>query len=186
VTSRALLVVDVQNDFCEGGSLAVDGGSQVARRISDHLAAHGRDYDIVVATRDWHEDPGAHFSDDPDYRDSWPPHCVAGSAGARFHPGLDTSRIDMVVSKGRRSAAYSGFEGVAGDKSLAAILADAEVRQVDVCGLATDYCVRATALDAARLGHDVRVLAELCAGVAPDSTAAALAEMEAAGVEVSG
>jgi nicotinamidase/pyrazinamidase len=184
VTSRALLVVDVQNDFCEGGSLAVGGGSQVARRITDHLADHGDAYDIVVATRDWHEDPGTHFSDDPDYRDSWPPHCVAGTAGAQFHPDLDTSRIDVVVSKGQRSAAYSGFEGAVGGKSLATILADAEVRQVDICGLTTDYCVRATALDAARLGFDVRVLADLCAGVAPDSTAAALAEMETVGVEV--
>jgi nicotinamidase/pyrazinamidase len=183
VSGRALVVVDVQNDFCEGGSLAVAGGSAVAGRITTYLAEHGDDYDVIVATRDWHEDPGDHFSATPDYHDSWPPHCVAGSTGAEFHPALDTSRVDAVVSKGRHSAAYSGFEGVddAG-AGLADVLASREVEDVDVCGLATDYCVRATALDAAGLGLPTRVLLGLCAGVDPGTTSRALADLEAAGV----
>lgn len=185
MAGRALLIVDVQNDFCEGGSLPVEGGGEVARRISRHLADHKGEYDLVVATRCWHVDPGPHFSDTPDYRDSWPPHCVAGTPGAAFHPDLDTASVDVVVSKGERSAAYSGFEGHTDDgRALADVLAEREIDQVDVCGLATDHCVRATALDAARLGLSVRVLGDLCAGVAPDTTAAALEEMAAAGVEV--
>jgi len=184
MSARALVIVDVQNDFCEGGSLAVTGGAEVARRISDHLRAHAGDYAIVVATRDWHEAPGAHFSQAPDYRDSWPPHCVAGSPGAEFNPGLDTSRIDEVVSKGRHSAAYSGFEGAdAAGRDLESVLADAGVDEVDVCGLATDYCVRATALDAVERGLRTRLLLDLCAGVDPGTTAAAQAELAVAGVE---
>lgn len=184
MTGRALLIVDVQNDFCEGGSLAVAGGGAVAEAITAHLAAHGGDYDVVIATRDWHVDPGAHFSEAPDYRDSWPPHCVAGTRGAEFHPALDTRPIDEIVSKGEHSAAYSGFEGTAHGRTLAELLEEREIDRVDVCGLATDYCVEATALDAARLGFDVRVLTALCAGVAPDTTAAALDELAAAGAEL--
>jgi nicotinamidase/pyrazinamidase len=184
MSGRALLVVDVQNDFCEGGSLAVEGGAEVARRISGYLRDHGDEYDVVVATRDWHEDPGAHFSAAPDYRDSWPPHCVAGTTGAEFHAGLDTSRVDAVVSKGHRSAAYSGFEGCDDlEAELAVLLSRRGVDEVDVCGIATDYCVRATALDAAALGLRTRVLLDLCAGVGPDTTARALADLAAAGVD---
>ncbi|HVM64218.1 MAG TPA: isochorismatase family protein [Acidimicrobiales bacterium] len=183
MTGRALVVVDVQNDFCEGGSLAVEGGADVARRITRFLHAHRGDYDVVVATRDYHEDPGAHFSATPDYRDSWPPHCVAGTAGAEFHPELDTSAIDTTVSKGASSAAYSGFEGH--DEhgvGLAAVLQGHDIDEVDVCGLATDHCVRATAIDAAAQGMRTRVLLDLCAGVSPATTARATAELTAAGV----
>jgi nicotinamidase/pyrazinamidase len=181
----ALLVVDVQNDFCEGGSLAVAGGADVARRITALLHAEGGVYRPVIATRDWHLDPGPHFSDHPDFAQTWPVHCVAGTPGAAFHPALEVSLMGEVVSKGQRSAAYSGFEGVTEDgRSLAELLEDAGVRSVDVVGLATDHCVRATALDAARAGLETRVLVGLCAGVAPGTTAAALAEMRAAGVEV--
>src|SRR3954452_971290 len=109
--SRALIIVDVQNDFCEGGSLAVSGGAEVAAAISSYVAGHRRDYDHVVATRDFHLEPGDHFSEHPDYADSWPPHCVIGTPGADFHPNLDLAPIEAVFSKGERQAAYSGVEG---------------------------------------------------------------------------
>ncbi|HTN78125.1 MAG TPA: isochorismatase family protein [Acidimicrobiales bacterium] len=186
MSGRALLIVDVQNDFCEGGSLAVAGGADVARRITAYLNEHADDYAAIVATRDWHEDPGTHFSATPDYRDSWPPHCVPGTVGAQFHPALDVSRVSAVVSKGRHSAAYSGFEGDDAGQDLESILAESGVSAVDVCGLATDYCVRATALDAVRRGLDARVLLGLCAGVRAASTPEVVSELRAAGVEVDG
>lgn len=184
MAARALLVVDVQNDFCEGGTLAVAGGAEVAGRITRHLRVHGDTYRLVVATRDWHEDPGPHFSDEPDYRESWPVHCVAGTPGARFHPALDASRLDAILSKGRHSAAYSGFDARDAGSDLASVLARLGIRSLDVCGLATDHCVRATALDGLRLGYEVRVLTGLCAGVSRDTTAAALAELAGAGAEL--
>src|SRR5438067_7149775 len=149
--AKALIVVDVQNDFCEGGSLPVAGGAAVAARISEHIAAGG--YDHVVATRDYHVDPGAHFSPEPNFVDTWPVHCVAGTPGASFHPELDVSGVQAVFSKGRNAAAYSGFEGADRDGvSLADWLAGKDVDTVDVVGIATDHCVRATALDAVRAG----------------------------------
>lgn len=188
---RALVIVDVQNDFCEGGSLAVSGGAEVAGRILDHLADRGDRYDAVVATRDWHVDPGPHFSDDPDYVDSWPRHCVAGTDGARFHPALDPDgglarALDEVFSKGQRSPGYSGFEGrgLVSGRSLHDWLREHGIDGIDVVGLATDHCDRATALDGRELGYDVRLLTDLCAGVAPDSTRAAIDEMAAAGVQI--
>ena len=147
---RALIIVDVQNDFCEGGSLAVTGGAAVARAISEHVAGSG-DYGHVVATKDFHVDPGSHFSDHPDYAASWPPHCVAGTSGADFHPDLDTGAVQAVFLKGARAAAYSGFEGVdEAGTPLADWLRVRGVDEVDVVGIATDYCVHATAADAAR------------------------------------
>lgn len=184
---RALVVVDVQNDFCEGGSLAVAGGDAVVPKINALMAAgggSGTGYGHIVATKDYHVDPGGHFSDHPDFVDSWPPHCVAGSAGAEFHPDLDTTGIEAEFRKGAYAAAYSGFEGTADGVSLADWLRERGVDEVDVVGIATDYCVRATALDAARAGFVTRVLVDLTAGVAPGSTAAALDDMRAAGVEV--
>jgi nicotinamidase/pyrazinamidase len=179
VTS-GLVIVDVQNDFCEGGSLAVAGGAVVARRISDWL--HDHEYHVVVASRDHHIDPGSHFSPEPDYLDSWPPHCVVGTSGAELHPDLDTSTIEAVFDKGEHAAAYSAFEGRSDDLPLADYLKARNVDAIDVVGIATDHCVRATAVDAARLGFVVRVLGDLTAGVAPDSTATAIAEMRQAGV----
>jgi nicotinamidase/pyrazinamidase len=182
--ARALIVVDVQNDFCEGGSMGVAGGAEVAFRIGQRLhewaetpateRASVGDYAVVVATQDHHIDPGAHFSDDPDFVDSWPPHCVAGTDGAAFHPNLDPQPFDAVFTKGEHSAAYSGFEGLTPGRpgtpaaNLADWLRQHDVDAVDVCGIATDYCVKATALDAAREGFVTRVLLDLTAAVAPD------------------
>ena len=181
--SRALIVVDVQNDFCEGGSLAVSGGAAVASGISELLGSeHG--YDHVVATQDHHIDPGAHFSENPDYIDSWPVHCVAGTPGADFHPKLVNRPFEAVFTKGEYAAAYSGFEGAADGESLAEWLADHEVSEVDVVGIATDYCVRATALDAAAAGLKTRVLLDLTAAVAPGRLDATLADFADADVTV--
>jgi len=182
---RALIIVDVQNDFCEGGSLAVVGGGPVAAAITDHMAAHDDDYDAVVATRDHHRDPGAHFSADPDYESTWPPHCVAGTAGAGLHPVLDGLVLDARVRKGAYEAAYSGFEGRTEDgRALADVLRAGGVDSVDLVGIATDYCVRATALSALAEGFAVRVLEDCCAGVDPGGSRAALDELRAAGATV--
>jgi nicotinamidase/pyrazinamidase len=184
---RALIIVDVQNDFCEGGSLAVTGGAAVARAIGPRLAAGDGGYAHVVATKDYHIDPGSHFSDHPDYADTWPPHCVVGTAGAEFHPDLDTSAVETVFFKGAHAAAYSGFEGA---DEAGTLLADwlraRDVDEVDVAGIATDYCVRATARDAARGGFATRVLLDLTAGVAAESTTQAIEDLRAAGVEITG
>ena len=182
--TKALIVVDVQNDFCEGGSLAVAGGAAVAAAISAHLAS--TEYDHVVATRDYHVDPGAHFSAHPDFVDSWPVHCVRGTAGASFHPELDVSPVAAVFAKGAYAAAYSGFEGVSDGIGLSDWLRLRAVDTIEVVGIATDHCVRATALDAARLGFATIVRLELTAGVAPESVSTALEEMRAAGVELIG
>jgi nicotinamidase/pyrazinamidase len=181
---RALIIVDVQNDFCAGGSLAVTGGAELGFAINDYLAGRPG-YQHVVATKDNHIDPGDHFSDQPDFSTSWPPHCIAGSAGAEFHPDLDTSPIEAVFYKGAHEAAYSGFEGV--DESgtpLLDWLRQRGVDEVDLVGIATDHCVRRTAEDAVRAGLSTRVLVDLTAAVSPSSALAALAEMRTAGVEL--
>lgn len=183
---RTLIIVDVQNDFCEGGSVPVPGGAAVAPAINTHLA-DTPGYRYVVATQDFHIDPGDHFSDRPDYSSSWPPHCVAGSAGADFRPDLDTTRIDAVFRKGAYSAGYSGFEGVDEDGTpLLEWLRQRGVDDVDVVGIATDHCVRRTAEDAARAGLGTRVLVDLTAAAAADSAARALGEMRSAGIELVG
>ncbi|MER7900266.1 isochorismatase family protein [Streptomyces sp. NPDC096046] len=189
---RALIVVDVQNDFCEGGSLAVAGGADVAAAVTELIGqAAGSGYQHVVATRDHHIAPGGHFSTNPDYARSWPAHCVAGTEGVGFHPNfapaVASGSVDAVFDKGAYSAAYSGFEGI--DESgtpLADWLRSRDVTEVDVVGIATDHCVRATALDAAREGFRTQVLLDLTAGVAPESTERAVEEMRKAGVELSG
>jgi nicotinamidase/pyrazinamidase len=184
---RALVVVDVQNDFCEGGSLAVDGGAAAAAAISRFLAAQGGGYAHVVASRDYHIDPGGHFSATPDFSHSWPPHCVAGTPGAQFHPDFDTGKVEAVFSKGAHAPAYSAFEGADGAGTpLGTWLRERGVDELDVVGIATDYCVRATALDAATQGFATRVVLRLTAGVDPVTTAGALEQMRAAGVELAG
>ena len=183
---RALIIVDVQNDFCAGGSLAVTGGAALAPAINDYLAAEPG-YQHVVATQDFHIDPGDHFSDQPDYSSSWPPHCIVGSFGADFHPDLDTGPIEAVFRKGAYAAAYSGFEGVDENGTpLLDWLRQHDVDEVDVVGIATDHCVRCTAEDAVRAGLTTRVLIDLTAAVAADSAAEALAAMRTLGVALVG
>ncbi|MEV4940085.1 nicotinamidase [Streptomyces zaomyceticus] len=192
---RALIVVDVQNDFCEGGSLAVSGGADVAAAITDLVGqTAGTSYRHVVATRDHHVDPGGHFApagEEPDYVSSWPVHCVAGTEGVGFHPNfapaVASGAIDAVFDKGAYDAAYSGFEGHdENGMTLAEWLREREVTEVDVVGIATDHCVRATALDAAREGFRTHVLLDLTAGVAKATTDRALEELRTAGVELTG
>jgi nicotinamidase/pyrazinamidase len=179
---HALIVTDVQNDFCEGGSLAVVGGAETAKHITELLAEDR--FDVVVATKDTHVDPGGHFAEAPDYRDTWPPHCVAGTRGAEFHPDLH-GEFDAIFEKGHFTAAYSGFEGYAdGDGTLEDFLRQRGVTRVTVVGIATDHCVRLTALDAARAGFATTVDTRYTAGVLPETTRAALEEMRAAGIEI--
>ncbi|MCQ9367790.1 isochorismatase family protein [Brevibacterium sp. 50QC2O2] len=202
-TSRALLIVDVQNDFCEGGALGVAGGSAVAQDVAALLAAHRpRDfttgnsaqapYALIAASRDWHEagnDNGGHFAapdEAPDFSTTWPVHCVQGTSGADYHPALATAAIDVHVLKGMGVPAYSAFEGRTADgRGLTAVLHEAGVEAVDVVGIATDHCVRASVLDALAAGFSVRLLTGLIAGVAPETSAAALEEMRTAGALLS-
>ena len=190
MTKRALIIVDVQNDFCEGGSLPVTGGARVAAAITRHARQQAGEYAAVVATKDWHLDPGPHFAAEPDYVDSWPVHCLAGTPGADPHPDLDPSIVQAWFTKGEHAAAYSGFEGAtdAGGArvSLRRWLADRGIGAVDVVGIATDHCVRATALDAVAAELDTRVLVDLTVGVAPASTAAALTALREAGATLLG
>lgn len=182
--TKALIVVDVQNDFCEGGSLAVVGGAQVAADVAALIDSGS--YDTVVATRDHHIDPGAHFSENPDFVDSWPPHCVVGTAGGELHSPLSAPMFAEIFYKGEYAAAYSGFEGTsASGVGLGDWLRDAGVEAVDVCGIATDYCVRATALDAAAAGFAVTVLEGLTAAVSADNLPSVHSDFTAAGVSTS-
>ncbi len=180
---RALLVVDIQNDFTEGGALGVNGGAQVAKDVTAYLASHADDYDLVLASRDWHDadnDNGGHFAvaSVPNFVDTWPVHCVAGTAGAEYHPDLDTSRVDVHIKKGQGEPSYSMFEGVSDDgKTVAQILDEQGITEVDVVGIATDHCVRASALDALGAGQKVTVLTDLIAAVAPDTGEKALEEL---------
>jgi nicotinamidase/pyrazinamidase len=185
---RALLIVDVQNDFCEGGSLAVAGGAAVAGAVSAYLAGPNRArYGHIVASQDFHVDPGAHFSAQPDYFSSWPAHCVAETTGAHFHPDLDTSPIEEIFRKGRHAAAYSGFEGTSGaGQTLGDWLTSRSVTEVDIVGIATDYCVYATAADAVKAGFATTVLLNLTAGVDPETTSAAIEKLREAGVTLTG
>lgn len=187
--TRALFIVDVQNDFTEGGALGVDGGDAVAAAISRHLAEHAGEYAVVIASRDWHDpvgDNGGHFAaDEPDFVDTWPVHCVGGTYGAAYDDVFDTTRVTHHLKKGQGKPAYSLFEGVSDDGETAAAILDAHgIRDIDVVGIATDYCVRASALDALAAGRRVRVLTDLVAGVHPVSSDAALVEIAAAGAEL--
>ncbi|MCI2959646.1 isochorismatase family protein [Agromyces atrinae] len=186
--TRALFIIDVQNDFTEGGALGVDGGDAVAAGISRFLDAHADEYSLVVASRDWHDadnDNGGHFHESPDYVDTWPEHCVAGTDGAEYHPELSVDEVDVHVRKGQGEPAYSIFEGTDDSgATVAHILADRGIVDVDVVGIATDYCVRASALDGVSHGRHIRVFTDLVAGVAAESSDAALAEMAHAGVDI--
>lgn len=186
--SRALLIVDVQNDFTEGGALAVAGGDAVASAVSAFLDAHAAEYAVIVASRDWHDadgDNGGHFHENPDFVDTWPVHCVAGTEGADYDPLLETDAVTHHVHKGQGIPAYSMFEGVTEvGSTVGAVLTDAGVVSADVVGIATDHCVRASALDAIALGVRVRILTDLVAGVGAESSDAALAELAHAGAEL--
>ncbi|HEX5859120.1 MAG TPA: isochorismatase family protein [Microbacterium sp.] len=188
--TKALFIVDVQNDFTEGGALGVEGGDAVAAGITEYLRKHAGDYGLIVASRDWHDehhDNGGHFAGvaAPDFVETWPVHCVAGTPGAEYDPGLDTSAVTHHVKKGQGVPAYSLFEGVTDDgRSVAELLSERGILDVDVTGIATDYCVRASALDAIEHGRRVRILTDLVAGVAPESSDAALAELAHAGAEL--
>ncbi|MBF1647425.1 MAG: isochorismatase family protein [Rothia dentocariosa] len=203
--AKALIIVDVQNDFCAGGALATDRGAKVAALISEYVEDNHHRYEAVVATQDWHIDPGAHFSDTPDFVDSWPVHCVANTEGAEIHPNLDTDYIEAYFRKGRYEAAYSGFEGLQapeesvmtgehepgatlddeGPKTpLADWLDEHEIQDVDIVGIATDYCVLATAKDAVDAGYETRVLIDLTAPVHEDKLDEVIAEMEDEGITV--
>ncbi|HEU0205199.1 MAG TPA: isochorismatase family protein [Pseudolysinimonas sp.] len=188
--TRALFIIDVQNDFTEGGALAVEGGDAVAAGITAYLRAHPDRYDVVIASRDWHDaasSNGGHIALDaaPDFVDTWPVHCVAGTEGAQYDPGLDVDLIDIHIRKGQGRPAYSIFEGTSDDGlELPVVLDKLGVDDVDIVGIATDYCVRASALDAIAAGRHVRVIDDLVAGVAPESTIAALREVKAAGGEI--
>ena len=188
--TRALFIIDVQNDFTEGGALGVEGGAAVAAGVTDYLGAHRDDYAVVVASRDWHDadnDNGGHFATDadPDFVDTWPSHCIAGTPGAEYHPALDVSGVDVHIRKGQGIPAYSIFEGTddAG-ATITEVLTSHGITDVDIVGLATDYCVRASALDALEHGQHVRVLTDLVAGVAAQTSADALAELGHAGAVI--
>jgi nicotinamidase/pyrazinamidase len=186
---NALLVVDVQQDFVEGGSLGVTGGIVLAAHIAQHLRHFKEQYQYVVASRDLHENAPDHISDHPDFQNTWPPHCMVGTAGAAFVPTIQNlvreKLIQDVVTKGRDRAAYSAFEGV--DKRghpLLEVLKEHRIDHIDVCGIATDYCVRASALDARKNQFQVRVLVNLCAPVNEATGQQAMEEMKAAGCQL--
>ncbi|WP_156760850.1 isochorismatase family protein [Microbacterium karelineae] len=185
---RALLIVDVQNDFTEDGALAVAGGDAVAIGVTRLLEARAREYDAIIASRDWHDadgDNGGHFSEDPDFIDTWPVHCVAGTPGAEYDPWFDPAAVTHHVKKGQGVPAYSMFEGATDDgETVAEILAERGVDGVDVVGLATDHCVLASSRDALAAGLRVRILTDLVAGVAPDTSYAALERLVAGGAEL--
>ncbi|MEU7102684.1 isochorismatase family protein [Streptomyces longwoodensis] len=188
---RALIIVDVQKDFCEGGSIPVKGGAGRAAAIADLVERADGQYAFVVATRDHHIDPGDHFSENPDFQNSFPVHCVVGSDGGEFHPAfapaVDAGHVDEVVFKGAHSASKSGFEGFTKDgTTLSDWLKARDVTDLDVVGIATDHCVKATALDGVRAGFTVRVLLDYTAGVAADTTRTALDELRRADVALSG
>ena len=210
---HALIIVDVQQDFCEGGSLAVEGGADTAALITEYINQCGDKYHVIATTRDWHIDPGPHFSTEPDFENTWPIHCVAGTDGAELHENIDTEVIDAEFLKGQYTDGYSGFDGVVGEPDIvrskdgvagpygataaAAAATDADsltmddwlrghdIERITVVGIATDHCVRATALDASDAGYEVRVLTNLTVGVSEDTIDAALEEMEDAGVMLS-
>ena len=190
--TTALLIIDVQNDFTEGGALAVNGGAAAARAITSILRDEGDTYDLIAASRDWHDadnDNGGHFAVGaaPDFVSTWPVHCVADTPGADYHPDLDVEPIEVHIRKGQGQPSYSAFEGTDGEgRVLADVLREAGVGRVDVVGIATDFCVRASALDAKAAGFEVRVLADATAAVAPGNVQATLDELRAAGITVEG
>ncbi|SMX68876.1 nicotinamidase/pyrazinamidase [Brevibacterium aurantiacum] len=185
---KALLIVDIQNDFTEGGALGVNGGDRVAEEVTRYVDTHADEYDAIIASRDWHDadsDNGGHFSQDPDFVDTWPVHCVADTEGAAYDPLLSVDAITDHVRKGQGTPDYSAFQGTTeAGEHLGDLLTRLTIAEVDVVGIATDHCVRATVLDALKGGWSVHVLQDLIAGVGPDSSTVALSEMDAAGATI--
>ncbi|WP_369369771.1 isochorismatase family protein [Promicromonospora sp. Populi] len=182
---RALIVVDVQPTFCEGGELATEGANAIADRVAAYAATHRDRYVTVLTTQDWHIDPGEHFSETPDFVDSWPPHGIAGSPNAELHPALADLNPDARLKKGQYSHGYSGFDGAdEHGRTLETVLSDAEVTAVDVVGLVESHCVKHTALDARRAGLAARVLTDLTIPVSPEQGRLAEQELTAAGVDL--
>lgn len=200
MSSRMLIIVDVQNDFCEGGALGVDGGAEVARRIAEHVRGHGAGYDRILVSQDWHRggtDNGGHFAvppAEPDFSETWPVHCVAETEGAALHPEVaalveladDLGERLEIVRKGQGIPSYSVLEGtvIATGEHVAPLIAEGEWERIDVAGLAYDFCVRATALGAAESGARVQVLRDLTAAVHPAGIPALEKELSSAGVEI--
>lgn len=183
--NRALMVIDVQNDFCEGGSLAVEGGVAVAQRITQHMRRNAHIYDLIVASKDHHIRPQGHFSKHPDFVTTWPVHCVAGTPGSEFHPTLDQSFIDMVVFKGEYDAAYSMFEGkTESGEALIQLLERREIEVIEICGIATDYCVLQSGISSLDYGFPTTVFLDLVAGVSPEGSADALEELQSRGANL--
>jgi nicotinamidase/pyrazinamidase len=181
---RAIIVVDPQPDFFEGGALPVKDATRTCERIAQYLRARGDEYATKIVTQDWHLDPGEHWSKDPNFVTTWPVHCAADSSGAQIHSSLAGQPWDVVIRKGLYQGAYSGFEGVSENgATLADTLTAAGIRHVTVVGFATDHCVRATALDARHQGFEVTVLLDLCAGVALDTSRSAITAMTEAGIQ---
>lgn len=187
--ANALLVIDVQNDFCEGGALAVTGGAEVAAGITEFLNSHKNEFDYVIASRDWHDansTNGGHFSEAPDFVNSWPVHCVAETFGAEYHAAFEPSKVDFHIRKGQGKPSYSIFEGTSeSGLSFEQLLEELNVNSVTVVGLATDYCVLQSSLDAKKLGLEVRILKDLVAGVAAESSQEALNKLAAVGCQIS-
>lgn len=173
MTNTALLIIDVQNDFCDGGSLGVPGGHRLATQISLHAKRYLADYNLIVASADWHDadsDNGGHISDHPDYKESWPAHCIAETYGALFSPQLDMDILDYAIRKGQGRPSYSAFEGVTpGGLSLNDLLDNSSAETVDIVGIATEHCVQATAVDALIAGYNVRILDPLHLGIDEES-----------------
>lgn len=187
---NALLIVDVQNDFCPGGALATHDGFKAAQAIAQFITTHKSNYDLVLATKDWHIQPGDHFvktGQAPDYVHTWPPHCQAEEYGAEFPDALAPfePQFDEIFFKGQFAAAYSGFEGHTSTGTLLAPwLRERGVTCIDVCGIATDYCVKATVMDGLKEGFSVRVLNGLLSAVDPTTGKQALEDMEQAGATI--
>lgn len=184
--NRALIIVDVQPTFCEGGELPVVGGNRIAQAIAQYVQTHNDDYAYIATTQDWHIEPGAHWSENPDFVDSWPVHGVAGSANAQLKEEIASLNIEHHFKKGQYKAAYSGFEGIeeTSNSTLEQSLREHNITDVDVVGIALSHCVRDTALDSANLGFSTRVFEDLSVPVSQDLGAQAIERMRNHGVQI--
>ncbi|MGB3159639.1 MAG: isochorismatase family protein [Carnobacterium sp.] len=187
---KALIIVDVQNDFCEGGALGVTGGREVAKNIVSYIEQSAEEYSIIFGTRDFHEadnDNGGHFATpptEPDFIDTWPVHCIQGTEGVEYAEAKLRQHVDRHIIKGMGRPDYSGFQGVIQENgiSLEDELRSFNITDIDIVGIATDHCVKATALDALTAGFKVSVIAPLTAAVSDGDSA--LNDMDSTGVTI--